>query len=130
MKLSTHFCRNFLAASLLFTTIEFVNGIETCKPSYRKVANFRLIAQNTRLDASVIETTGAHTLLMCSMQCINDVRCKSSNYNAMAKRCEKLSGNRLTDGNSKLIAANSWEHYELVEVKVTALKQFGVQFME
>ena len=82
---------------------------------------FQLVAENTRFDASVIETTLVHALLMCSMQCINDILCKSINYNAKAMKCERLSGHRLTDGESKLIVANSWEHYEPVEIKVTAL---------
>ena len=87
---------------------------------------FQLVAENARLDASVIETIVAHTLLMCSMQCINDVLCKSINYNPKAMKCEKLSGNRLTDGESKLIAANLWEHYAPVEIKVTALHKLNV----
>ena len=123
---STHFCQYFLAVYLIFANKEFVNSTETCKPSYRKVADFRLIAHNTRLDTSVIEAIVAHTLLICTFQCINDVLCKSINYNAEAKRCERLSGNRLTDVESKLVSAKLWEHYELIEIKVMALQQFAV----
>ena len=123
---STHFCQYFLAVYLIFANKEFVNSTETCKPSYRKVADFRLIAQNTRLDTSVFEEIVAHTLLICTFQCINDVLCKSINYNAEAKRCERLSGNRLTDVESKLVSAKLWEHYELIEIKVMALQQFAV----
>ena len=65
----------------------------------------------------------AHTLLMCTMKCINDVLCKSLNYNSKAKRCEKLSGNRLTYVESKLIAASSWELYEPEDLKVAEVFQ-------
>ena len=106
------------AISALSAIGKFVIGNEIYRSSCRRRAIFQLVAQNARLDASVIETIVTHTLLMCSMKCINDILCKSLNYNAKAKRCEKLSGNRLTDGESKLIAAYSWAYYEQNAAKV------------
>ena len=106
------------AISALFVIGKFVTSDEIYRSSCRRRAIFQLVAQNTRLDVSVIETIVAHTLLMCSMKCINDVLCKSINYNVKTRRCEKLSGNRLTDKDSQLIAANSWEHYEREAAKV------------
>ena len=51
----------------------------------------QLVAQNTRLDVSVIEAIVAQTLLLCSMECSDDLFCTSMNYNAKAKTCQKLS---------------------------------------
>ena len=45
----------------------------------------QLVAQNTRLDASVIKTIVAKTLLPCSMKCSDDLFCTPINYNAKAK---------------------------------------------
>ena len=108
-------------AFLLCAIGRLLSNAEILRSSCRRHGIFQLVAENTRLDASVIETIVAHTLLMCSMQCINDVLCKSINYNAKAMKCERLSGNKLTDGESKLIVATSWEHYEPENVKVATV---------
>ena len=114
-------CRVLVAIYVLYITGRIISNAEIYRSSCRSRGVFQLVAENTRLDAFVIETVVAHTLLMCSMKCINDLLCKSINYNAKVKRCEKLSGNRLTDGKSRLIAANSWKHYEPEDVKVSYL---------
>ena len=108
---------------LLCATGRLFSNAEILRSSCRKHGIFQLVAENTRFDASVIETIVAHTLLMCSMLCINDVLCKSINYNAKAMECEKLSGNRLTDGGARLFLADSWEHYEPENVKVATVLQ-------
>jgi len=104
-----------------------LSNAEVHRSPSRRQGIFQSGAQNTRLDASVIETIAAHTLLMCTMKCINDVLCKSLNYNSKKKRCEKLSGNRLTDGESKLIAAYSWEHYEPEDLTVVEAFQTKIE---
>ena len=111
--------RIFIILNALYAIERLTSNAQIYRSFYGKSAVFQLVAENTRLDASVIETAVARTLLMCSMKCINDVLCKSFNYNAKAKRCEKLSGKRLAGGDSKLIGANSWEHYEPDTVKVS-----------
>ena len=125
-----HGCFNFVVLYVLYTMGRLNNNAEIYRSPCRGNGIFQLVADNTRLDASVTETVVAHTLLMCSMKCIADVLCKSLNYNAKTKGCEKLSGTRLADGKSKLIAANSWGHYEPVEIKVMALHKRNVQCME
>ena len=111
---------------LLCTIGRIVSNTEILRSSSRRHGILQVVAQNARLDASVIETVVADTLLICAMKCINNLLCKSINYNAKAQRCEKLSENRLTVGESKLIAANSWEHYEPRDLKVAeVLKSFS-----
>ena len=116
---SCHYCRIFIVWNILYATEKLAGNAEIYRSSYEKSTVFQLVARNTRLDVSVIGTIVANTLLMCSIQCISDAFCKSLNYHAKTRRCEKLSGSRLTGGESKLNAANSWEHYEPETVKVS-----------
>ena len=84
----------------------------------RKDATFKLVRRKAKLDAAVIATVMADTLSNCAKRCIDSLLCKTLNYNLNAKKCETLSEHRLTVGESKLIAANFWKHYEPLQRQV------------
>ena len=87
----------------------------------KKRAAFQLVRKNTRLNAVAIATEVAHSPTICSLKCTHHSLCRSINYNIKTKKCEILSGDRTTVGESELAASNSWEYYEPENLQVTTL---------
>lgn len=81
----------------------------------RRDGKFKLVERNVRLDVDVASTIVAQSLSICAKACVDNIVCNSFNYNTNSKLCEVLLETRSMVGDSKLITASSWKHYEPVK---------------
>ena len=108
----------WLTVNALYTIDKVIGTSKIFRSVCKKQAAFQLISKGARLDAAVIAAEVAQTSTICSLKCTHNSPCKSINYNIKTKKCETLSGDTATVGESRLVASNSWEYYEPKDIQV------------
>ena len=94
---------------LIFAAISWQNEDEQGKS---RQALFNLVAENFRLEGSVIFSKAVNSLLLCSHFCLGHDECNRINYHLDTSMCEILNVNPCEFGEDDLIPAFGWMHLE------------------